>query len=279
MNKSDTLFIVCCVLIIVIAIVYSIMAVFIYKREQAVKNPYYFCDSTWKCCASEDNCDTTKNISGISKDTTYSYPSDNWKPGSLYHQNCVLPVQNAILNYESTPNARFELGFLYLGGTKPATTPSLYYPGCTGHGGTGVCADPTLNPQNDVTGSLGIPCPYVSIDSGGHTGNYNNLNTGTSSYGSGKTLAPSAWSGNLASPYIAGTNSGNFDNGSTPNNTYIFPYDTKNGASFKGRYTGGATGTANQFTYSNTHLNTFYDLTNSRAYTGDNTWKNPSRPT
>jgi hypothetical protein len=287
MNQSDILFIVCCVLIILIAITYSVMSVFIYKREQASKNPYYFCDATWKCCPTE-NCDATKSLSGpgISKQE-YLYPSDNWKPGSAYHQNCVLPVQNAILNYNSTPNPTFNLDFIYLGGAKGANVPSLYYPGCAGPGtpgGTGDCNNPELNPQNSVDGSgTDVPCPYVSFDSGGSTGQSNGLFNGTKSYtGNNTTLNPSFWNsggipgsgGNKAAVYIAGTQSGS----AAPGNSYSFPYTLKDSSVYKGQYTGGNGGTYN-FTKSNTHLNTFYDLGNTnKPYNQSNahTYVNPS---
>lgn len=288
MTKSDTLFIIFCILVVITTIVWSIASVFIYKKEQAIKNPYYFCDATWQCCTS-DNCDVNKNISGegISKDI-YEYPSDKWRPGSKYHQNCVLPVQNAILNYENTPNATFDMGFVYLGGPKPGTTPSVYYPGCTGPGvtgGVGDCNNPELNPHYNVEGGPNpqdIPCPYVSFDSGGNqTTTTNGLYTGTTSAYSGgpnggTTLSPSTWTGNNASPYIAGTNSGDLGPDNVPGNTYKFPYNTK--YSKQGQYTGGGPVVNGQpisptFTKSNTHLNTFYGLLPSQY---DGTWKNPS---
>jgi len=288
MNKSDTLFIIFCILVVITAIVWSIASVFIYKKEQAIKNPYYFCDATWQCCKNADNCDTTKSISGqgITKDDTFEYPADKWKPGSVYHQNCVLPVQNAILNYESTPNASFDVGFLYLGGSKPGNTPSLYYPGCTGPGvtgGVGDCNNPELNPHYNVEGGPNpedIPCPYVSFDSGGNPNKTTNgLATGTingNGYQTGATLQPSGWAGNNASPYIAGTNSGTT---TTPGNNYQFPYNTK--FSKKGQYTGGGPVVNGQpvnptFTQSNTHLNTFYGLKTGGQYSGPTDWKNPS---
>ena len=284
MTKSDTLFIIFCILVVITAIVWSIASVFIYKKEQAIKNPYYFCDATWQCCSS-DNCDTNKSISGegISKDAIFEYPADNWKPGSLYHQNCVLPVQNAILNYESTPNAKFDVGFIYLGGPKPETTPSVYYPGCTGPGvtgGIGDCNNPELNPHYNVEGGHNpedIPCPYVSFDSGGNGSRTNNkLATGTTyAYNGGATLSPPNWANNKASPYIAGTNSGDLGPNNAPGNTYQFPYKTK--YSNKNQYTGGGSVTNPTFTKSNTHLNTFYDLkTTQYIGVGVNAWKNPS---
>lgn len=266
MASPNTLFIICCVMAIVIAIVFSFVSVFIYKREQVIQSPYYHCSTKWQCCAT-DNCDTTGNTGNTGGITGATKIADRWKQGSEYHQNCILPVQNAILNYEKTSNPGFDFTYLYEGGSIPTNNPSVYYPGCTGPGGVGDCANPALNPQYEV-GATGLVCPYVSFDAPPPTndpaykGNNGVLSSGTNSYtGNNATMNSSNWGagGNLASPYIAGTNGGS----SAPGNNYVFPYNTKNNKSYKGQYTGGTNGS---FTSGNSQKNAFYDLTNSQPY-------------
>lgn len=258
MTTPDILFIIACILAIVVAIVFTFVSIFIYKREQVIKSPYYHCDTNWVCCApGNSGCDA----SGVTGITGTKNIAENWKQGSNYHQNCVLPIQNAILNYESTSNASFDFTYLYEGGAPPLNNPSVYYPGCTGPGGTGICADKTLNPQYEI-GSVGLVCPYVSIDAppGDSYKNSNNtLPSGTSNYNSGSTLNTNGWKNNPASVYIAGTGNGN----NPPGNSYVFPFNTKSKQSYKGQYTGGAN---NSFTKGNSQQNSFYDLTNSGAY-------------
>jgi len=253
MNPKDILFIVCCVLAILIVIVYSILSSILFKKEQAIKNPYYFCDGTWECCNSPD-CD--KNIGkGLFSKAVDSYkPSDNWKPGSNYHQNCVLPAQNAILNYDANANHVFNLQYIYDGGSTGLNNPSVYYKGCTGPGGTGDCANPALNPQYAISE---LSCPYVSFDSvppGGTGGIYTNpsktLLNGTNGYNFGATLNQPGWAGNSATSYIAG-----YNGSQPPKNTYFFPYNSKNGESVKNQYTGGAGGA---FTGGNSHNNVLH---------------------
>ena len=265
MTTPDILFIICCILAILIAIVFSFVSIFIYKREQVIKNPYYHCDDTWVCCApGNKNCDTSGSTGSTGLNGAVKI-SDNWKQGSNYHQNCVLPIQNAILNYASTSNPDFNFTYLYEGGAIPGNNPSVYYPGCSGPGGTGVCADKTLNPQYEV-GSTGLVCPYVSFDappdkSSGYVNGNGTLPSGTGSYTGGNgTLNSSNWTGNPASVYIAGTNSGQ---NTTPGNNYLFPFSTKSNQTYKGQYTGG---TNNTFTQSNSWKNSFYDLTNQGKY-------------
>ncbi len=266
MTSPNTLFIICCVMTIAIAIVFSFVSVFIYKREQVIKNPYYHCSTKWQCCSPDNpNCDVGN--SGAKSITGAFNVSDRWKQGSEYHQNCVLPVQNAILNYEKTSNPGFQFDYLYVGGSIPTNNPSVYYPGCTGPGGVGDCANPALNPQYEV-GSTGLVCPYVSFDAPppndpAYKSNNGVLFSGTNSYtGNNATMNPSNWgaAGNLASPYIAGTNGGS---NTTPGNNYIFPFNTKSKQSFKGQYTGGTSGS---FTKSNSQNNTFHDLTTPGPY-------------
>jgi len=258
MTTPDILFIGSCVLAIIIVIVFTFVSVFIYKREQVIKSPYYHCDDNWVCCApGNSGCD----VSGTTGLTGTAKISTNWKQGSDYHQNCVLPIQNAILNYESTPNVGFNFTYLYEGGAIPANNPSVYYPGCTGPGGTGVCGDKTLNPQYEV-GSTGLVCPYVSFDAppgSTYKGGNGILPSGTTSYNTGSTLNTSGWINNPASVYIAGTSNGT----NQPGNNYIFPFNTKSKQSYKGQYTGGAN---NNFPGSNSQKNSFYNLTNSSAY-------------
>ena len=249
MSTPDILFILTFVLAIVIAIVFSLVSVFIYKREQVIKNPYYHCSTKWQCCApGNPDCDKSgpTGITGTAK------VADNWKQGSNYHQNCVLPVQNAILNYSKTPGASFHFDYLYTGGEIPSTNPSVYYPGCTGPGGVGDCANPELNPQYEV-GSTGLVCPFISFDApaASYVSNNGALPSGADNYsGNNGTLNNSNWGGNPASPYIAGTNGGSL---TTPGNNYIFPYQTKQAQ--KGQYTGGP---GNGFTNGNSWKNTFY---------------------
>jgi hypothetical protein len=264
MSTPDTLFILCCILAIVIAIVFSFVSIFIYKREQVIQNPYYHCSTKWQCCSpGNPNCDSAEGVSGAYK------PASKWVQGSDYHQNCVLPVQNAILNYQNTPSASFSFTYLYEGGTIPANNPSVYYPGCTGPGGTGDCANPALNPQYEV-GSTGLVCPYVSFDAPppndpNYLSNNGALPSGTSSYtGNGATLQQSNWggNGNIAAPYIAGTTNGT----QNPGNNYIFPFKTNSGQSQQGQYTGGPN---NSFVGSNSQNNTFHGLTNAGRYIGN----------
>lgn len=260
MNRKDVLFIICCILAIIIVIVYSILSAILFKREQAIKSPYYFCDGSWECCSTA-NCDV-----GLAKGLTFkspvSYkPSDNWKKGSLYHQNCVLPIQNAILNYSS--GSEFNYRYIYEGGSIPTGNPSVYAPGCAGPGGTGVCADPTVNPQNTI-GTLN--CPYVSFDSLPQTpapDPNKPLPNGTAGSTSGATLNYGNWANNTASPYISGFT----DSSSLPGNNYSFPYTGVSG-SLQGQYTGGNNGPGN-FYGGNTHNNALYSLPqNAASYTG-----------
>jgi len=152
--KQKVLFIICCFIAILITIFASLVASVNFKREQYNKNPYYWCDATWECCKSENYCDQTKDVKASGLDTYY--PSDLFIEGSAYHQNCILPVQNAATNFAGATGSTFNMNSLYIdGGIIPST---VYGAGCAGPGGTGKCADPTYNPQV-------IPaCKYNSID-------------------------------------------------------------------------------------------------------------------
>ena len=173
MTTQDVLFIIICLLIIITLVLYSFVSSAIYKKEQALKSPYYFCDGDWECCKSADaNCDVDllKDFSeyGYSKATLNTYfPSDRWTPGSPYHQNCILPINNAIKNYNTSANHNFDFGWIYDGSLSIASNhPSVYYPGCSANGaaytGTNAeCTNPKLNPWHPI-----IPgsCDYTSID-------------------------------------------------------------------------------------------------------------------
>lgn len=154
-TKLKVLFVLCCVVSILIAIFASLVASVNFKREQYNKNPYYWCDATWECCKTE-NCIGTKDAKASGLDTYY--PSDLFVEGSAYHQNCILPVQNAIGNFSGDTGSNFNLASLY--GVTPGSgsPPSYFGAGCTGPGGSGKCADPTYNPQ------VAPSCKYSSID-------------------------------------------------------------------------------------------------------------------
>jgi len=255
MNITDGLFILCCILSLLIIIVLVIFSVIEFKKESAIKNPYYWCDGDWTCC-NTDNCNANKSKALDPKVDNVYFPADRVKQGSAYHQNCILPIQNAMLNY--TNNQAFDFGYIYsTTGNTGANNPSVYAPGCTGPGGTGHCADPAINPQVAISTHS---CGYASFDSppagnigSGYIGG-NSLVTGHQGYNFGGTLVQSNWlgGGNSATPYIAGLSGVS----TTPGNGFKFPYSNVSGA-FKGQYTGGSNGT---FTKSNTHNNTLQDL-------------------
>ena len=177
MNRKDILFIVVCILAVATVVVYVFVSAAIYKKTEAGKNPYYYCNGDWICC-NTPNCDvpTTKNLEVTKslsdtehvknlKDSSLIYkPADYWAQGSNYHQNCVLPVQNAILNYKQNSTQTFEFATIYNGsgtyGPTGSNNPSIFGAGCTGYGGaTGTkCADPKYNVQVEPS------CPYVSVD-------------------------------------------------------------------------------------------------------------------
>jgi hypothetical protein len=192
--KQKVLFIICCFVAILITIFASLVASVNFKREQYNKNPYYWCDATWECCKSENDCDQTKGVKASGLDTYY--PSDLFVEGSAYHQNCILPVQNAASNFAGATGATFNMDGLYGFGVVPST---VYGAGCAGPGGTGKCADPTYNPQ--VLPS----CVYNSIDApanGGINGiqpgqnTLNGANTQSYNIGSSASLSNSNnWTG------------------------------------------------------------------------------------
>jgi len=153
-TKLKVLFTISCIIAIITIIFGSLISSVLYKREQYLKNPYYFCDGTWECCANESNCDVKKSLEEIKSSglDTY-YASDIYTEGSAYHQNCVLPVMNYVNNYDGSTGV--DVSGLYNGG---AVQSFVYGKGCTGPGGIGKCADPSYNPQT-------VPsCQYHSFD-------------------------------------------------------------------------------------------------------------------
>jgi len=219
------LFIICCLLSLVAAVLYTFVSVAIYKTEQANKNPFYFCDGDYICCAAGNTaCDNTSK--GITKiDNTY-FPSDRYSYGSAYYQYCVLPIQNAILNYNNKNTTNFDFNYLYSstvnpGNTGPPGNPSVYYPGCSGPGSsyptgdTGVkpeCLDTKLNPWLPVyQGS----CPFVSYDTPNLPAQYQSnpkqpLNTQGGNKSVGVTIPVNNWQNASNSNYIANLGGNNF---------------------------------------------------------------------
>lgn len=205
-TKLKVLFVLCCVVSILIAIFASLVASVNFKREQYNKNPYYWCDATWECCKTE-NCIGNKDAKASGLDTYY--PSDLFVEGSAYHQNCILPVQNAIGNFSGDTGSNFNLASLY-GVTGGGSPPSYFGAGCTGPGGSGKCADPTYNPQ------VAPSCKYNSIDApkgnipgilpGPGQNTLNGDNSATYSKLSSKSLNTNIWlpgsSGSLQSANI-----------------------------------------------------------------------------
>ena len=278
MNITDGLFITCCILSLLIIITLVIFSVVEFKKESAIKNPYYWCDGTWTCCATE-NCDAGKSKALDPKIDSVYFPADRVKQGSAYYQNCVLPIQNAILNYDGTQD--FNFGYIYNptgSGSTGANNPSVYAPGCTGAGpagGPAHCADPAINPQEPITNNS---CGYASFDSppAGNIGSTyspgNTLVTGHQGYGSGGTFSQSYWDGNAATPYISGFASAPGYT-SPPGNNFAFPYSSVSG-SYKGQYTGGSN---NGMTCGNTWNNAFHNLSSGPQSCPNN--PNPVYPT
>ena len=243
MTSSNVYFIICCVLALLATIIFTILSVVLYKKEQALKSPYYFCDSDWECCKEgETGCDANLG-KGISKvvPTTYKM-SERFIPGSPYHQNCVLPIINAIKNYQGPGAHGFDFGYIYGQGSDPGNNPSPYYPGCSGPGSTYVgtkteCTDPTLNPYYAITAGV---CPYSSTDAPKPSNpDFQSqpdvtkaiLASGNGTVSNSQTLTPSNWgSATSTSAYIAGFNSSG-SGGSYSNNGYTCPYNIPNGGS------------------------------------------------
>lgn len=186
------LLVLCAILAVACSIAALLVSSVIYKKDRAAKNPYYWCDATWQCCAvgatGGSYCDSNvgKGLDITAKDLNTYLPYDLIKEGSPYHQNCILPVKNAILNYNTTSANNFNLGWVYETGSTGPDIPSVYGPGCTGPGGTGKCADPTYNPQTVPT------CNYFSFDAP------------TSSEARFNYIMPSSYSSSAALP-ISGT--------------------------------------------------------------------------
>ncbi len=251
MTSSNVYFIICCVLALLATIIFTVLSVVLYKKEQALKSPYYFCDSDWECCRDEDGCDAN-----LGKDITKAAPStykmaERFIPGSPYHQNCVLPIINAIKNYQGPGAHGFDFGYIYdAAGTDPGNNPSPYYPGCGGPGSTysgtkAECTDPTLNPYYPI---IAGSCQYSSTDApttnpgSAIPGNVNpafldshpndvtkaTLSTGTVGVAASKTLNPANWnSATQTLAYIAGYQ--NNIGGSYSANNYTCPYNIPNG--------------------------------------------------
>jgi hypothetical protein len=217
-----------------------------------LKSPYYFCDSDWECCKDANGCDANlgKEITKAAP-TTYKM-SERFIPGSPYHQNCVLPIINAIKNYQGPGAHGFNFGYIYdAGGTDPGNNPSPYYPGCGTHGSAYVgtkteCTDPTLNPYYAIAAGS---CQYSSTDApttnpgSAIPGNVNpafndshpndvtkaTLSTLNGTVSNSQTLTPSLWgSATSTSAYIAVFNSSG-SGGSYSANNYTCPYNIPNG--------------------------------------------------
>ena len=153
-TKLKVLFIISCIVGIITVIFASLIASVLYKREQYLKNPYYFCDGTWECCKNESGCDVKKSVEDIKASglDTY-YVSDIFTEGSAYHQNCILPVMNYVNNFDGSTGV--DLSGLYNG---ESVQSFVYGKGCSGPGGSGKCNDPSYNPQT-------VPsCKYHSFD-------------------------------------------------------------------------------------------------------------------
>jgi len=243
MTSSNVYFIICCVLALLATIIFTVLSVVLYKKEQALKSPYYFCDSDWECCRDVDGCDAN-----LEKDITKAAPvtykmAERFIPGSAYHQNCVLPIINGIKNYQGPGTHGFDFGYIYGVGSDPGNNPSPYYPGCSGPGseaGPGdkpECTDPTLNPYNKIEANV---CPYSSTDAPlpsnpsfdpSHPNDVTKatLANGNALVSNSQTLTPSRWnSATQTLAYIAGyQNIG----GSYSANNYTCPYNIPNGGS------------------------------------------------
>lgn len=217
---KEVLFIACCVIAIGVVVVYSLVASALFKREQANKNPYYYCESDWICCGNADNCDVNlksfdDHEHGVKtlKATGDIYPiTDKFGYGSAYHQNCVLPVTNALNNYTNGDGVTFNFTSLYNGGYNQPGNPSIYTPGC-GPGATAAeCLDPKKNPQNPNP-----VCPYISIDAPPNDPvTENNLPSGynTNSGGAIPTLnTEGGWYGASNQQYVGGSTPSGSANG------------------------------------------------------------------
>jgi hypothetical protein len=122
MNKP--LFITACVLAFITVLIYSFVASAIYKKTTCQNSPYYFCDTAWTCCNTENNCLASKSNVGATlgiKDTALgSYAiTDVFYGGKNpdgttndYQKYCIDPV-NAIV--AQNPGVAFNLGCLYDG--------------------------------------------------------------------------------------------------------------------------------------------------------------------
>lgn len=239
---NDYLFIAICVLSIAVLVVFSLVSGTVYKREQAQRNPYYYCDADWECCETQ-GCDANKYL-GVKSDT-YN-PQDFFMEGSAFHQNCILPINNAIANYIAgstgatsldgsnlypssvTTNPRKSNG-TYLGGFKP------WGLGCTGPGGEGKCSDPTYNPQAYPV------CPYVSFDTppnaGGGQGGVGvtgqHVAYGVQNPANTNTINPNNWNnsnpfGSAPTAYISG-----YTTGQPSGNGYLCPFPISGGSNSK----------------------------------------------
>ena len=171
MNKP--LFITACILAVITILIYSFVASAIYKKTLCQQSPYYFCDTSWQCCASGNaNCLASKGGAALGKDLTpTSYAITDRYYGGLntdgtktnYQKFCVDPVNNALLAYQ--PGQPFDLSCLY-DATKTCSPsgiipselvgrcsytkmdPDGYYPSSTDENDPGTWKNPTANPNS-----------------------------------------------------------------------------------------------------------------------------------
>jgi len=125
MNKP--LFITACILAFITILIYSFVASAIYKRTTCQNSPYYFCDTTWTCCASGNpNCLASKSAAfgalkaepsslGSYKITDVIYGGKN-PDGTTnnYQKFCIDPVNAMVAQYGSGGEA-LSLTCLYTG--------------------------------------------------------------------------------------------------------------------------------------------------------------------
>lgn len=210
-TKNKVIFILLCVFIVIAVILGVLVGSVIFKRESYNKYANYWCDTKWTCCT-ENNCDSTKAVNDeqgkllkIDENAIY-YPIDMIKQGSAYHQNCVLPVRNAMINYAGATGSAAGFNLQELFGFDASATesaPSYWGVGCTGPGGaTGTkCADPAYNPQVQPL------CEYAPPDA--FYGGEPRFNT----------MTPSSYTNNPTLPGKTGANLWNTANAAFSGNT------------------------------------------------------------
>lgn len=256
---NDWLLIACVIFAIATVAVLTFASTKTLQKHQAQNNPYYYCDGDWECCTTQ-GCDADK-VLGLSKAGDTYNPQDKYLEGSAFHQNCILPIQNGILNFEAGTTGAGQNNLnstnLYPSTVGVPTTPTTYglIPwgiGCTGPGGTGRCADPTYNPQ------VYPVCPYVSFDAppsgtsgNGHTGGTHTLPAGYQAPTESNTVNPANWNqntnfGSSPSNYISGYTSVSNPTG----NGYTCPFNLSGGGGNNSKLT--ACGTQRNAFYSHT---------------------------